>query len=60
MHSLATSEIGNRATRSAAAQEAMKQQKALKAAVDVLLDEIQSSGSRTEGKQQTPSTATAA
>jgi hypothetical protein len=38
----------------------LKQQKALKAAVDVLLDEIQSNGSRTEGEQQTPSTATAA
>jgi hypothetical protein len=38
----------------------MKQQKALKAAVDVLFNEIQSNGSRTEGKQQTPSTATAA
>jgi hypothetical protein len=38
----------------------MKQQKALKAAVNVLLDEIQSSSSRTEGEQQTPSTATAA
>jgi hypothetical protein len=38
----------------------MKQQKALKAAVNVLLDEIQSSGLRTEGEQQTPSTAMAA
>jgi hypothetical protein len=38
----------------------MKQQKALKASVDVLLDKIQSSGLRMEGKQLTPSTATAA